>query len=224
MGRASAAPTCGHSRRRLRWPNSLKGEGFAMGRVTRGRRVLCRVGGGGFLSFVAHMTAASFFEAPVCAARRASCADCAWHDEGAQGGPGAGVYVSDGRRSPRLAPTCCASTGRIGGVRICRPLASIISCWPPARRSRRLLARTTFLAVEGSRGEETLQQVFWALADAQRPSPGMGASFLVLIPKGADEGNDDEPLCGAVACRPLALRNSDAKVLGSVVNRQRRRA
>lgn len=47
----------------------------------------------------------------------------------------------------------------------------------------------------------------------------MNASLSVVIPKGAEKGDDDEPLCSAYKCRPLPLRNSDTKVIGSVVNR-----
>lgn len=41
--------------------------------------------------------------------------------------------------------------------------------------------------VEGSRVPDTLQEVFWALADGQGPSPRMNASLSVFIPKGADK-------------------------------------
>lgn len=102
---------------------------------------------------------------------------------------------------------------------------------PPSRHDFLLAARTAKPTAPGPDGilgcggvERAGDTPRGVLADVQRPSPGMGTSLPVLIPKGADEGNYDEPLCGAVACRPLVLRNSDAKVLGSVVNRQHRRA
>lgn len=63
-----------------------------------------------------------------------------------------------------------------------------------------------------------LSDVFFELASGRRPPLWFNRSLGVFIPKGDDEGDDEGPVRAAGDTRPLSLRNSDSKVLASVVN------